>query len=343
MKRVSIKDIAREAKVSPATVSRVINNSPLVNEATRKRVQEIINKKHYKPNEIARGLYTKRTKTLGVILPDITNHFFAKVFQEIEKATLQYGQSVLLCNTLNDYTLEKFYVERLSEKQVDGLILLGGHVNKTITDASFVELLKRDYFETPVVIINGKLDGYENCISVSSDEYGAVFTALDYLLKLGHREIGFIGGCRGITSTDQKLDAFENAKKLYKFQMKNNWIYLSGYTFNHGMSSMQELLKEKELPTAVFAINDEVAAGAISTCYKNKIKVPDDISIFGFDNSFISITTNPNITTMSHPYRTLGESAVKLINKMINKEIKAGEKRYYSMTLIERDSCKAKS
>ena len=301
MKRVSIKDIAREAKVSPATVSRVINNSPLVNEATRKRVQEIINKKHYKPNEIARGLYTKRTKTLGVILPDITNHFLPRYSKKLKKPRFN-GQSVLLCNTLNDYTLEKFYVERLSEKQVDGLILLGGHVNKTITDASFVELLKRDYFETPVVIINGKLDGYENCISVSSDEYGAVFTALDYLLKLGHREIGFIGGCRGITSTDQKLDAFENAKKLYKFKMMNNWIYLSGYTFNHGMSSMQELLKEKELPTAVFAINDEVAAGAISTCYKNKIKVPDDISIFILITVLFQSLQTP-ILTMSHPYR----------------------------------------
>lgn len=342
MKKTSIKDIAREAKVSPATVSRVINNSPLVNEATRRRIQEIIDKKHYKPNEVARGLYTKRTKTLGVILPDITNHFFAKIFQEIEKATLSYGQTVLLCNTLNDYTFEKFYAERLSEKQVDGLILLGGHSNKSQTDVSFVELLKRDYFDTPIVIINGKLDGYENYISVNSDEYGAMFTVLDYLLKLGHKNIGFLGGCRGITSTDQKLDAFYNAKKLYQFQMKDNWIHLSGYTFNHGIYSMQNLLKQKELPTAVFAVNDEVAAGAISVCYKNAIKVPDDISIFGFDNSFISITTNPNITTMSHPYETLGESSVKLINKMINGEIKAGEKRYYNMTLIERDSCKAK-
>ena len=341
MKRTSIRDIAREANVSPATVSRVINNSSLVNEATRKRIQGIIDKKHYKPNEIARGLYTKRTKTLGVILPDITNHFFAKIFQEIEKATLPNGQSALLCNTLNDYALENFYAERLSEKQVDGLILLGGHVNETLTDPNFVELLKRDYYDTPIVIINGKLDGYENYISVSSDEYGAMFTVLDYLLKLGHRDIGFLGGYRGITSTDQKLDAFEKAKKLYKFRMKNGWIHLSGYSFHQGMYSMQELLKQKELPTAVFAVNDEVAAGAISVCYKNAIKVPDDISIFGFDNSYISITTNPNITTMSHPYETLGESSVKLINSMINGEIKAGEKRYYSMTLVERDSCRA--
>ena len=166
--KISIRDIAKECNVSVATVSRVLNNSSAVKEQTRLRVQKVIDKYNYKPNELARGLYTQRTKSIGVILPEITNHFFAKVFLAIERAALEYGQTVFLCNTLSDYKLEDFYTERLTEKQVDGLLLLGGRVNQTKTKIQYVNLLKREVFPTPVVIINGKLDNYsENCATVS--------------------------------------------------------------------------------------------------------------------------------------------------------------------------------
>ena len=340
--KISIRDIAKECNVSVATVSRVLNNSNAVKEQTRALVQQVIDKYNYKPNELARGLYTQRTKSIGVILPEITNHFFAKVFLEIEKAALKYGQTVFLCNALSDYKLEDFYAEKLAEKQVDGLLLLGGRANQTKTNIQFVNLLKREVFPTPVVIINGKLDNYtESCATVSSDEYEAMFQAVEYLTGLGHRKIAFLGGKKGIMSTDIKLAALKAASKSYDFVIKKEWIKLSDFTYQGGVDAMNKLLAEKELPAAIIAINDEAAAGIINTCISKGYRVPDDFSVLGFDDSFIATTTLPSITTLSHPYEKLGSIAVSFINDMIN-EKPIGEERNISlkMSIVERQSCK---
>ncbi len=313
--KVSIRDIAKECNVSVATVSRVLNNSDAVKEETRNLIQKVIEKYNYKPNELARGLYTQRTKSIGVILPEITNHFFAKVFIEIEKAAIDFGQTVFLCNTMSDNSLQDFYTERLTEKQVDGLLLLGGHVNATKTNMQYVNLLKREVYPTPVVIINGKLDNYsENCASVSSDEYEAMFQAISYLTGLGHRKIGFLGGIRGIMSTDIKLKALKAASQNFEFVIKKEWFKLSDFTYQGGVDAMNRLLKEKELPTAIIAINDEAAAGIINTCIERGYQIPGDFSVLGFDNSSISTTTLPPITTLSHQYKELGSIAVDFIN-----------------------------
>lgn len=338
---ISIRDIAKEGNVSVATVSRVLNNSDAVKEETRLRIQKIIDRYNFKPNELARGLYTKRSKSIGVILPEITNHFFAKVFLEIEQAAIEYGQTIFLCNTLSNYKLEDFYTERLVEKQVDGLLLLGGQVNETKSNAKFVELLRRVVYPTPIVIINGKLDNYTgNYASVNSDEYEAMFQAISYLTGLGHRRIAFLGGVKGIMSTDIKLKALKGASRSFDFIMKKEWIKLSNYTYQGGVSVINKLLDEKELPTAIIAINDEVAAGIINTCISKGIHVPGDLSVLGFDDSFISTTTLPAITTLSHPYKELGSISVKLLNNMINeKPISDNPHSSLKMSIVERDSC----
>ncbi|NLM10547.1 MAG: LacI family transcriptional regulator [Clostridiaceae bacterium] len=339
--KVSIRDIARECNVSVATVSRVLNNSGAVKEETRKLVQSVIDRYNYRPNELARGLYTQRTKSIGVIIPEVTNHFFAKVVLEIEKAAIEYEQTVFLCNTLSDNALQDFYTLRLSEKQVDGLLLLGGRANETKTNVQYVKLLKDYIYPTPVVIINGKLDNYyDNCASVSSDEHEAMFQALDYLTSLGHRKIGFLGGKRGIMSTDIKLNALKEAESSFNYVMKEEWIKLSNYTYQGGVDAMLELLKEKELPTAIISINDEVAAGIINTCISKGYSVPDDFSVLGFDNSSISTVTMPKITTLSHPYEELGSIAVDFLNNMINdKPLKDVTNINLKMNLVERESC----
>ena len=341
--KISIRDIARECNVSVATVSRVLNNSDAVKEETRKLVQSVIERYNYRPNELARGLYTQRTRSIGVILPEITNHFFAKVFLEIEKAAIDYGQTVFLCNTLSDNALQDFYTLRLSEKQVDGLILLGGRVNETKTNVQYIKLLKNTIYPTPVVIINGKLENYyDNCASVSSDEYEAMFQAVAYLTGLGHRNIGFLGGMRGIMSTDIKLKALEKAKSLYDYTINDEWVKLSNYTYKGGVDAMLELLKEKELPTAIISINDEVAAGVVNTCIMKGYRVPVDFSVLGFDNSSISTITMPKITTLSHPYEELGSIAVEFLNNMINdRPLKDVTNISLKMSIVERESCAA--
>lgn len=339
--KVSIRDIARECKVSVATVSRVLNNSDVVKEETRNLVQSVIDKHNYRPNELARGLYTQRTKTIGVILPEVTSHFFAKVFIEIEKSAIEYEQTVFLCNTLSDNELQDFYTLRLSEKQVDGLILLGGRVNETKTDVQYVNLLKNIVYPTPVVIINGKLDNYyDNCASVGSDEHEAMFQAISYLTSLGHKKIGFLGGKTGIMSTDIKLKALYEAKSAFDFTMKKEWIKLSSYDYQGGVQAILELLQEKELPTAIIAINDEAAAGIVNTCIAKGYNVPGDFSVLGFDNSSISTITMPSITTVSHSYEKLGSLSVEFLNNMIDeKPMKDVTNISLKMHIVERGSC----
>jgi DNA-binding LacI/PurR family transcriptional regulator len=225
---------------------------------------------------------------------------------------------------------------------VDGLLLLGGHANETRTNADYVRLLKKIISPTPIVIINGKLDNYsENYASVSSDEYQAMFQALDYLTGLGHKKIAFLGGITGIMSTDIKIKALMDAKKKYDYLMKNQWIIHSNYSYLGGVEAMNKLLLLKDLPTAIIAVNDEVAAGAINTCISRGYHVPDDFSILGFDNSFISTTTLPAITTISHQYQQLGKAAVGFVNTMITDNSDENHKHIdLSMLMIERDSCK---
>ena len=242
--KISIRDIARECNVSVATVSRVLNNSGSVKEETRKLVQDVIDRYNYRPNELARGLYTQRTKSIGVILPEITNHFFAKVFLEIEKAAIEYGQTVFLCNTLSDNALQDFYTLRLSEKQVDGLLLLGGRANETKTNIQYVKLLKDVIYPTPVVIINGKLDNYyDNCASVSSDEHEAMFQALAYLTGLGHRKIAFWGKRDYVNR--HKTESSGKSQKSYDYTIKEEWIKVSNYTYQGGEQSMLELERKR--------------------------------------------------------------------------------------------------
>lgn len=213
----------------------------------------------------------------------------------------------------------------------------------TETNVQYVKLLKNVIYPTPVVIINGKLENYyDNCASVSSDEYEAMFQAVDYLTGLGHSKIGFLGGIRGVMSTDIKLDALQKAGSMYDFIMKNEWIKLSSYTYQGGVEAMKELLKEKDLPTAIISINDEVAAGVINTCISNGYRVPDDFSVMGFDNSSISTITMPKITTLAHPYEELGSIAVNFLNNMINeKSFRDVTNISLKMSLVERESCSA--
>lgn len=339
----TIRDIAREANVSVATVSRVINKSFGVKEETRLKIENIIESNNYKPNELARSLYTKKSRTIGVILPDITSNFFAKAFLEIQKSALHHGKGVLLCNTLNDYGLGNYYIGKLVEKQVEGIIYLGGSVNQTITDPQFVKCLNREMNSIPLVVINGKIDNY-SYTSIYSDEYDAIWQLTRYLVSLGHKKLALLGGKTGITSTDIKIKAFRDAAPQLGYVLRDEWIFQdsseNSFDFASGVNVMEKLLDRGELPTAIIAINDETACGIISACINRGYKVPEDFSIVGFDNSIFAKVSVPPVTTIAHQYEELGQIAVRMINDLIDrKEIK---ERHVPlrMKLIERASCR---
>lgn len=335
-----MRDIAKEANVSVATVSRLINENGPVSEETRKKVQAVIDKHNFKPNGLARSLSTKKTKMIGFLIPDITNNFFAQLCLEVERYALDLGYNVFLCNTMNDDKLESLYLEKLVERQVDGIILAGGRVNQTITDPKYVVEMRKTLSYIPVVMINGKMDGMKS-YKICSDEYNAIFKITQYLINLGHRKIGLIGGISGITSFDIKKKAFIQAKDEMDFLCEDQWIIESNYSIEGGIQSMSQLLQNTQLPSAIIAINDLVAIGAIKVCDQQGVRIPEDLSIIGFDNIDLSKVIKPALTTMAHPYGELGKRAMQNVHKLVDGVVPGGDV-LLDMELIIRESCKKK-
>lgn len=337
-KALTVYDIAKEAKVSPATVSRVLTGKAKVSSEKRERINAIIDKYNFKPNAIARSLINRESQMIGFILPDITNPFFASVFLEAEKYAFSLGYTILLCNSINMFELESFYLRTFVEKKVDGIILMGGRVNKTKTIKEQANEVQAITEQIPIVMVNGRMTGVD-CYKVNADEKHGMNQLVDYLYRLGHRKIGFIGGSKDITSSDIKMRVLFSKIKEYGIQCKNDWIINGAFTIESGIETMNKLLDCRELPTAVMAVNDIVAVGALKAAKLRRFKVPDDISITGFDDNYITDIVSPSITTVSQNTVELGRAAVDII---VNTANGRKVKKEYSIktNMVVKDSCK---
>lgn len=341
-KNITIYDIAREAKVSPATVSRVLTGNARVSEEKTNRVKKIIKKYNYQPNALARSLLTKSTNTIGIILPSVDNPFFASVFMEVEGQALAHGYSVILCNSVNtmlknDCESESMYLKMLVEKRVDGIIFTGGRANKVKTDKVLVDEMNSIIDQIPMVMINGSMENVD-CYKVQSDEREGMFSIVEYLVSLGHRDIGFIGGQPDITSTYVKQIALQDALKHFNLPYKDEWIIYDDFSIESGFRAFKKLLTKKSIPTAVIAVNDLVAIGAINCAISENLSVPDDISIVGFDNSYLCDIITPKLTSVSHNIPELARTAVKMLC-MDDWDKETPKKKIVKTELILRNSC----
>ncbi|QGH35963.1 LacI family DNA-binding transcriptional regulator [Gracilibacillus salitolerans] len=310
-KSITIYDIAKEAGVSSATVSRVIAGNYPVSAKTRKKVLGLIDKYDYQPNAVARSLTKKETKMIGFVLPDITNPFFSQVFIEAEKYALTKGYTLILCNSMNSSEMESKYLRLLSERQVEGIILMGGRINKKFPDAVEVSEVSQVLDKLPVMMINGKIDGL-HCHSVRTDEAKGMELAVNHLVRQGHKKIGLIGGVKGITTTDIKVEAYRNLLSKYDLTIRESWQIYSGFDVQTGEEAIDKLLmlNKDKLPTALIGINDLVIIGALKACRRKRMKPFDFV---GFDNTDLAKNSSPEITSVSHPYNELGKKAIDLL------------------------------
>lgn len=334
---VTVYDIAKEAGVSSATVSRVINNSESVTESTRAKVLEVIEKYNYKPNAIARSLYKKESETIGVIVIDITNVFFSKLFLELEKAALKLGYNLFLCNSMGDNNLESNYLKSLAEKQVDGIIFLGGRINEQNPKNEYVKEMQSIAKRLPLVTVNGDMAGVDSYV-VKTDEYSAFEKLIKYLNNLGHKEIAFLGGKKNIVPTDLKIKALKDKSEELNLKIKEDWIINGEYTIEDGMRLMEKLLQTEKLPTAVMCINDAVAIGVLKAAKKYGFDIPKDLSIVGFDGIYLSEIFEPPLTTIRHNYEEIAQLAVNIIEDVKNGE-KPVRESIVDTDLIIRESC----
>ncbi len=340
VKQVTIYDIAQEAKVSVATVSRVLNNTAPVRQSTRSRITALIDKYQFQPNALARSLSKKETGTIGIILPDITNPFFPEVFAGIELEARDKGYTFLMCDSIGDYERESQYLNVLREKQVDGIIFLGGRINLSRCPSELVAEVMDTAARVPTVLVNGDLPG-GSLHRVITDETKGAEMATQYLLDLGHRDIAFIGGYDYISTTMQKVRAFKKVIRANGYEVRKEWVLHSDFSMEAGKRLMQKLLDMPVRPTAVFCVNDYTAVGAIKTALKAGVRIPDDMSIIGFDDIPLATSIFPELTTVMQKMELLGRTSVQILHKLITKE-KVKKLTVIEPELVIRESTKKK-
>lgn len=336
--KVNIYAIAKEANVSPATVSRVLTNSAKVSSEKRKRVQDAIDKYGFKPNTIARRLSGTASKVIGIIAADISNPFYSSLFIECEKAAYENGYTVLLCDTFGKSDLEENHLQNLRDQKVDAIILIGGRVDELVTDKNYVKYINEIIDDIPI-ITTGYLPGAK-CYQVNIDEQQACQLIMEYLINLGHRDIALIGGRATVKSTYEKRQCYIRWLEKYKIEYNADWL-IEGkyYNIDTGYECMNKLFESNsKLPSAIIAINDFTAVGIMKSIIEHGLSIPEDISIASFDNTYVSEITIPNLTTIAYDYKMFGET---LINTAINAivKIKINKVTLIDTKILIRNSC----
>ena len=327
-KIVTIKEIAKLAGVSSATVSKVINGKDEhISQATREKVLELVEREGYIPNAIAKSLKLKKTKTIGIIVPDVMNLFFSELARRVEDAAERYGYSVILCNSDNDEKKEERYLTVLQEKMVDGIILTSAEKSKKDT-------LKK--INTPLVLLDREIDSEENVGKIFIDNEKGLYDATCYLIEKGCKNIGFISSInRNKLSADRKK-GYEKALKEHGIKVLEKNIYLGAYDVETGYKGAIEILEDESID-GICCGNDLIAMGAIRAAKEKNISIPGKIRIIGFDDIQISKYLDPPLTTMKQPIYEMGEGAIKiLINIIENNSL--GDTRVLETKLIERSS-----
>ncbi|MFE5319718.1 catabolite control protein A [Paenibacillus sp. NPDC056579] len=312
---VTIYDVAREAGVSMATVSRVVNNNPNVKPQTRKKVFEAIERLGYRPNAVARGLASKKTTTVGVVIPDISNSIFSEVARGIEDIANMYHYNIILSNADKKKEKEIRVINTLLEKQVDGLLFMGG----VVTD-EHIQAFKTS--AVPIVLC-ATTDEKNTIASVDIDHEKAAFDAVNVLIEQGHRNIAMISGTlQDPANGFSRYQGYKKALEAAGIPVREEYVRIGNYRYESGLEVTKHFLELSDRPTAIFAATDEMAIGAIHTLQDNGLKVPDDMSVISVDNIRMASMVRPQLTTVAMPMYDIGAVSMRLLTKLMNKETK---------------------
>lgn len=327
----TIKDVAQLAGVSTSTVSHVLNKTRFVSEETCRRVQRAVQTLNYRPSSIARSLKVKRTNTLGMLVTASTNPFFAEVVHAVERRCYERGFTLILCNTDGDAQRMQANLDALEERRVDGLLLLCTEVN---SDTMRVLETERT---APVVVFDWGASS-DSADRIYDNSLDGGYLATKHLIDKGHTRIGCITGPRERRSGKERLQGFHNAMQEAGLPVREEWVLEGDFDCSGGVQAMQGLAALPEVPEAVFVCNDMMAMGVINEAGRLGIRVPDDLSIVGYDDIYISRYTTPPLTTVHQPKGEIAAMAVDtLIDRLDAKRDKGREIRI-TPHLVERES-----
>lgn len=331
---VKISDVAKEAGVSVTSVSRVLNGGKYVRDEIKDRVLKTVKEMCYSPSSIARSLVLQKTNLIGVIIPDLTSSFHSTILSSIEEIASHNMYSILVSNIMEDIEKEKKYLNVFKQMRVSGIIVMHEKVDKEIVDIF-------NTIEVPVIFSSVKPKGVTNITSIIINNTRAAYDATKYLIDLGHKRIGFIGGdMNDVTSGQERYNGYMDAMKDNSIKVDENHVKFGDYKVYGGYSKMNEILRTEVLPTSIFAASDDMAVGAINCIFDHGMKVPDDISVIGFDGSNFTELVRPRLTSMQQPIREIGELSVELLIKQIKNQDKLFNEVVVNHKLVARDSCR---
>ncbi len=300
-KHITIYDIAREAQVSPATVSRILNGSGTVREEKRLRVQALIEKYNFQPNAMARALTDAQTRVIGMMLADVNNPYYNSLFTACVNAAYQRGYATMMFNTLSRPELEDAAMARLREQRADALIIIGGRIDLETPDPAFEHQLDMALETMPVVSASRSLR--PSIYGVSVDHPGSMDVAMDYLLALGHTEIGFVYTGAQFYGTREKLERFRFRMAQAGLPVHEEWLIpVPGYDSPSGQEGIRKLMELDKRPTALLGLNDVIAVGMLQGLLSHGVKVPQEMSLIGFDDTFLTNVMTPQLTAVGYDY-----------------------------------------
>jgi LacI family repressor for deo operon, udp, cdd, tsx, nupC, and nupG len=322
----TVKEIAAAAKVSVATVSRALQRPELVSEKTRERINEVVKRLGYTPNALARNLRTSRTRLIVALLPDIANPFFSEVIRGIEQVAYEKGYSVLLGETQSNLVREQAYADMVAARQVDGMITM--------------------FHRVPAIPMDGRLPLVNACeyvkdsaiSSVYVDNVAAAEAAIDYLVALGHRDIAFIAGPSSSPICVDREQGYHLALERAGIAVDPALTAVGDFSIEAGERAIEMFRTQGRTFSAVFCSNDEMAIGAMRALSSAGLRIPEDVSVIGFDDIRFSRYTTPPLTTLSQPKNALGREAMTMLIEILNDPAVPPRKRVLSAELVVRGS-----
>lgn len=332
----TLREVAECANVSVTTVSRVINNSPRVDKKTIEKVEQAIKELKYLPNRVAQRLRSPKgkNKLIGLVIPDIQNPFYVDVVRGVEEYAYQHNFAVMIGNFGQDRKREKMYLDILQSEGVDGIIVAPSHGK----DQSILQVIKNGY---PVVCIDRGLVGMDvNVVKVNND--AGAFSAIEYLINLGHTKIAHITGHPEIPTTIERVNGYQRAMEKHNIDIDPMLIKSSNSDYQSGAELMTELLNLPEPPTAVFTANNLLTLGALKAINEGGLHIPDDISIIGFDDMYWSMSLNPPLTAVRQSGYDIGHKASELLLNILFNPGQPSKKIILDTELIARQSCQKK-
>ena len=307
---ITIYDVAREANVSMATVSRVVNGNPNVKPATRDKVNEVIKRLNYRPNAVARGLASKKTTTVGVIIPDISNIYYSELARGLEDIATMYKYQTIISNSDNDEQKEREIFNNLLSKQVDGIIFLGGTLS---TDT--IEMINST--SVPVVI-SGSQDQASVLPSVNIDYKKAAEEITEKLIQDGAKKFAFVGGGYSVKAHHDVLESMKSVLNKHQIKFNEDAVYIGKEKYLDGEKAFEQIHKEK--PDAVLCISDEQAIGIVHKAMDLGLKLPEDLQVVTFNNTRLVHMVRPKLSSVKQPLYDIGAVGMRLLTKYMNDE-----------------------